>query len=132
VWTKLDAPVMAAPPPGLGLTCWRDPYCLERGDPSIGREWALLLASGLRGRGGAVVVFRSPKLLSGALVCVVFCDFCGGDRASPQHPSRNKTTNQFNTTKQPKGWRFEGLVAAADTEALGIDWECAPLCFVWF
>ena len=64
-WRKLPDPVIRHPPPGLPLSCWRDPFCLERGDPAAGKEWTLLLASGLRGRGGAVLVFKSPRLLSG-------------------------------------------------------------------
>jgi hypothetical protein len=63
-WTKLPEPVMRHPPP-LPLSCWRDPFCLQRGDPASGREWVMLLASGLRGRGGAVLVFKSAHLLSG-------------------------------------------------------------------
>lgn len=34
-----------------------------------GKEWSLLFASGIRGQGGAVLIFKSPHLLSGDLRC---------------------------------------------------------------
>ena len=47
----------------------RDPFCLERPEPAAGGRggggWTLLLASGLKGRGGAVLVFKSVRLLGG-------------------------------------------------------------------
>jgi hypothetical protein len=53
-------PFLPTPPPPKSR---QDPFVLERGDPATGREWTLLLASGLKGRGGAVLVFKSPRLL---------------------------------------------------------------------
>lgn len=71
---------MRHPPAGLPLSCWRDPFFLKRGDPSTGKEWTVLLASGLRGRGGAVLVFKSPRLLTGGpgLPLPLVCGGCRG------------------------------------------------------
>jgi hypothetical protein len=74
-WRKLLAPVLRHPPPGLPLSCWRDPFIAVRptgpggeDGPSSEREWTMLLASGVRGRGGAVLVFKSRRLLGGGSV----------------------------------------------------------------
>lgn len=29
-WVKLPSPVMALPPAGINISCWRDPFCLQR------------------------------------------------------------------------------------------------------
>jgi hypothetical protein len=29
-WVKLPTPVMSLPPAGLNISCWRDPFCLQR------------------------------------------------------------------------------------------------------
>jgi beta-fructofuranosidase len=56
-WKKLPQPVIAFPPPGLELTGFRDP-CLWR---EAGR-WMLIVGSGIRNRGGAVLLYASPDL----------------------------------------------------------------------
>lgn len=62
---KLPEPVARYPPPHNPFSCWRDPFCLVRGDPGAGREWVFLLASGVTGRGGAVLVYKARHLLRG-------------------------------------------------------------------
>jgi beta-fructofuranosidase len=57
VWKKLPQPVIPAPPPGLEVTGFRDP-CLWR----EGNEWRLILGSGIRGKGGAVLLYSSTDL----------------------------------------------------------------------
>jgi hypothetical protein len=37
-WVKLPAPVMSLPPPGLNISCWRDPFCLTR-PAAAGMGW---------------------------------------------------------------------------------------------
>ena len=56
-WTKLPHPVIDSPPPGMEVTGFRDP-CLWRED---GR-WMLILGSGFRNRGGAILLYSSPDL----------------------------------------------------------------------
>jgi beta-fructofuranosidase len=56
-WHKAPAPVIARPPADLELTGFRDP-CVWR----EGRDWMLALGSGIRGRGGAVLLYRSSDL----------------------------------------------------------------------
>lgn len=53
------------PPVNLPLVGWRDPYIFERG--GNGKEWGMLMGSGLKGKGGAVLIYRSDDLLTGAL-----------------------------------------------------------------
>ncbi len=56
-WQKLSDPVIAAPPAGLSVTGFRDP-CLWR----EGNDWMLILGSGIRHKGGAVLLYSSPDL----------------------------------------------------------------------
>lgn len=58
-WRKHPGnPVIAAPPAGLETLGFRDP-CVWREDDG----WRMLLATGLRGRGGAALLYASPDLL---------------------------------------------------------------------
>jgi beta-fructofuranosidase len=57
-WRKhAGNPVLAGPPEGLEVEGWRDP-CVWR----EGGGWRMLLGSGLRGLGGAALLYRSPDL----------------------------------------------------------------------
>lgn len=58
-WSKHPAnPVIAGPPPGLDVTGFRDPCVWQEGS-----EWYMALGSGLKGQGGAVLLYRSPDLV---------------------------------------------------------------------
>jgi hypothetical protein len=56
---------MSTAPPGV--TCWRDPFCLQRPAAAggVGDEWVVGLASGVKGVGGAVLRFRSKHFTHG-------------------------------------------------------------------
>jgi beta-fructofuranosidase len=56
-WKKLPHPVIATPPPGLEVTGFRDP-CLWR----EAGHWMLIVGSGIRGKGGAILLYTSPDL----------------------------------------------------------------------
>jgi beta-fructofuranosidase len=56
-WTKEPAAVIDAPPPGLDVTGFRDPCPWRDGD-----VWYLAMGSGMRGHGGAVLLYRSSDL----------------------------------------------------------------------
>lgn len=59
-WQKHPAnPVIADTPPGLDLIGFRDPFLWKEDD---GR-WYMLLGSGIKGRGGAALLYRSPDLI---------------------------------------------------------------------
>jgi beta-fructofuranosidase len=53
-WRKLPQPVIAAPPPGMQVTGFRDPSPWREGD-----RWYLIVASGERGVGGMVLLYKS-------------------------------------------------------------------------
>jgi beta-fructofuranosidase len=57
IWEKLAAPVIATPPAGLAVTGFRDPYVWREGD-----NWMLTLGSGIRGKGGMVLIYTSRDL----------------------------------------------------------------------
>ena len=57
VWKKLPEPVIAAPPPGMEVTGFRDPCLWREGD-----KWMLILGSGIRGKGGTILLYSSPDL----------------------------------------------------------------------
>ena len=54
VWKKDSVPVIAAPPPGLQITGFRDPCPWRLGD-----WWYLNVGSGVRGKGGIILLYRS-------------------------------------------------------------------------
>ncbi|MEO8870499.1 MAG: glycoside hydrolase family 32 protein, partial [Granulicella sp.] len=58
-WKKLAAPVIPAPPPGMKVTGFRDPCPWSDGD-----TWYTLIGSGIAGKGGMVLLYRSPDLRS--------------------------------------------------------------------
>ncbi len=58
-WRRHPAnPVLAAPPPGLAVTGFRDPWVWREGD-----EWRMALGSGVEDRGGCVLLYGSRDLL---------------------------------------------------------------------
>jgi len=57
VWKKLAEPVISTPPAGIAVTGFRDPYVWREGD-----NWMLILGSGIRGKGGMVLLYASPDL----------------------------------------------------------------------
>ncbi len=56
-WTKTPEPILDGPPQGLDITGFRDPLVWREGD-----FWLLILGSGFRGKGGAVLLYRSQDL----------------------------------------------------------------------
>jgi len=56
-WTKLPAPVIATPPAGLAVTGFRDPSPWRQGD-----WWYMTIGSGIEGKGGAVLLYKSKDL----------------------------------------------------------------------
>ena len=46
---------------------FRDPYVIQTGGG--GRDWRIVLGSGIAGQGGALLVYASPELTSGAAPC---------------------------------------------------------------
>src|SRR3954451_8800685 len=56
-WRKVPQPVIAAPPPGMEVTGFRDPSPWKEGD-----TWYMVVASGQKGIGGNVLLYKSPDL----------------------------------------------------------------------
>jgi|HubBroStandDraft_4_1064222.scaffolds.fasta_scaffold56007_2 beta-fructofuranosidase len=56
-WTKASSAVIPAPPPGLDVTGFRDPAPWRQGD-----TWYMAVGSGIRDKGGAVLLYRSADL----------------------------------------------------------------------
>ena len=56
-WNKLAEPVIAAPPAGLEVTGFRDPALWREGE-----NWMLILGSGVRGKGGMILLYTSTDL----------------------------------------------------------------------
>jgi beta-fructofuranosidase len=57
-WTKVPEPVIAKPPAGMDVSGFRDPSQWRQGD-----EWYTVVGSGVRGTGGAILLYRSKDLL---------------------------------------------------------------------
>jgi beta-fructofuranosidase len=56
-WEKLPEPVITAPPAGLAVTGFRDPSLWREGN-----SWMLTLGSGVRSKGGTILLYTSPDL----------------------------------------------------------------------
>jgi beta-fructofuranosidase len=56
-WQKDPHPIIPSPPPGIAVTGFRDP-CVWR----EGYEWKMALGSGVAGKGGTVLLYRSSDL----------------------------------------------------------------------
>ena len=56
-WDKSAEPVILSPPPGLDVAGFRDPFMWKEGN-----SWLLGLGSGVRGKGGMVLLYESPDL----------------------------------------------------------------------
>lgn len=57
IWKKLAEPVIAGPPEGLDVSGFRDPCLWREGD-----KWMLILGSGVRGKGGMILLYCSSDL----------------------------------------------------------------------
>jgi beta-fructofuranosidase len=58
-WNKLPTPVIPTPPPGLQITGFRDPCPWSLGPWRHGDWWYLNIGSGVRGKGGMILLYRS-------------------------------------------------------------------------
>ncbi len=56
-WQKMPNPVILRPPEHLAVTGFRDPGVWKEG-----KEWLLTLGSGIKGKGGAVLLYESRDL----------------------------------------------------------------------
>jgi beta-fructofuranosidase len=56
-FSKGLAPVISAPPAGLDIVGFRDPYVWREGD-----EWMMVLGSGIKEQGGTALLYKSPDL----------------------------------------------------------------------
>jgi len=56
-WDKSAEPVIAWPPPGLEVTGFRDPFVWREG-----QAWFLALGSGIKNKGGMVLLYKSTDL----------------------------------------------------------------------
>ncbi len=56
-WTKVPQPVIAAPPAGMDVSGFRDPAPWRQGN-----GWYMAVGSGIRGQGGAILLYRSLDL----------------------------------------------------------------------
>ena len=75
MWSKREEPVLPMPPPDMPLVGWRDPFIFEmKGKNGNGREWGMLMGSGLKGQGGAIMIYRSESLYGGMLQLDCFAE----------------------------------------------------------
>ena len=62
-WTKQAVPIIEFPPQGQALAGFRDPYIIQRGGPE--RPWRIAIGSGIKGKGGTILLYSSDDLLQG-------------------------------------------------------------------
>jgi len=56
-WNKIPEPIIAKPPAGLEVTGFRDPALWHEAN-----KWMLILGSGVRGKGGMILLYSSTDL----------------------------------------------------------------------
>jgi beta-fructofuranosidase len=79
-WTKRAAPVIAAPPKDLHVTGFRDPSPWRDKD-----SWYMAVGSGLKGKGGAVLLYKSGDLQNWEYMHLL----CGGEAAGTANANAN-------------------------------------------
>ena len=78
-WKKRAEPIIATPPMGLEVTGFRDPIVWREAD-----NWMLALGSGIRGKGGAILLYSSADLLHWTyLHPLIEGPFSGKDAVNP-------------------------------------------------
>ena len=101
-WTKRPTPVIDAPPKDLIVTGFRDPSPWyqesQQGSPQNG-VWYMAVGSGIKGQGGAILLYKSPDLQAWEYQHMLFSH----DQATSTAKSQN---------------------AATDPVASGDMWEC--------
>lgn len=81
-WTKVSAPVLPAPPPGLQINGFRDPSPWRQGE-----WWYMVIAAGFPSQGGCVLLYRSKDLRSWEYLHVLSkTDRIGPARFNPVSP----------------------------------------------
>ena len=70
-WQKSREPFLALPPSsggkeGCQLVGWRDPFVFEFKGQDGHEQWGMLMGSGIKTLGGAIMIYRSSSLSSGA------------------------------------------------------------------
>lgn len=75
-WYKHPEPFLALPPSSMPLVGWRDPYIFEFKGKNGHKEWGMLLGSGLKNKGGAIMIYRSDDLHYGADLLSSFTSMC--------------------------------------------------------
>lgn len=64
-WVKEDVPFLALPPSDIPLGGWRDPYIIGRPGQGGNTRWRMIIGSGLKNKGGIVMVYESDHLSHG-------------------------------------------------------------------
>ena len=62
-WAKAEEPIIQYPPGGMALEGFRDPYVIQQG--GLEQPWRIILGSGIKGRGGTLLVYESQHLTHG-------------------------------------------------------------------
>jgi len=78
-FTKLPAPIIATPPPGMAVTGFRDPSPWRQG-----HWWYMTIGSGLEGKGGAVFLYKSRDLRNWEFVHIL-AQREGSNAVVPEH-----------------------------------------------
>lgn len=58
----------AGTPEGAGIVGWRDPFVFEFKGQDGHEQWGILMGSGRKTTGGAIMIYRSRDLCSGAVI----------------------------------------------------------------
>jgi beta-fructofuranosidase len=82
-WTKRATPVIASPPQGLQVTGFRDPAPWR--EPALDKDaWLMAVGSGIQGKGGAILLYKSTDLQNWEYLHVVASGLAtGGNAANP-------------------------------------------------
>ena len=145
-WEKREEPFLAYPPADMGLVGWRDPFIFEFKGQGGKEEWGMLLGSGTKGKGGAVLIYRSDTLYGG-----VHALPSARARQPPSTTCQSWDVIRFACTCKLgieavcrqgitdcpigydvcactcAGWRYEGMLCESEVADTGAMWECPLL-----
>lgn len=82
-WKKIEMPFLKLPPKGLELTGWRDPFICQMDHQSTlqdrNSQYTMLIGSGIKGKGGTALVYKSKSLEDGWILEGLLCEGCADD-----------------------------------------------------
>ncbi|KAF6264643.1 glycosyl hydrolases family 32 N-terminal domain-containing protein [Scenedesmus sp. NREL 46B-D3] len=144
-WRKLPGSWLPAPPPGLCLNCFRDPFILEQPCPCNGHTWRVMVGAGIRQPGTGLPCagdaapaaaacadgkhstgWSVPAAAGRDAAAAAAAGVEAAARAGPRRAGMG-TALVYSSKQLLSGWQYEGPLCTASRAEQGVVWECPVL-----